>query len=244
MTHITVPNGPADGHKPESMARSATLPRRPALDPNALRDRVRLAIQRGDADASAYTHRMIALRCSVTLPRDYDLARVRARIEKDAPQHDSAAGLVLLAHGVREAGTAGAGVHEYSQVSVWANTSRMGTYLWGEGGLERIRAQYGAIEVQLWPIAGLQMDRARMDAANTLELSEGTADRDSALSVLGSEAKGGAAKAIKSRDVHAAIRGLDAQTGRIWACDVRTGLSRSSDGTAFELAHLSMPPAS
>ncbi|GIG54522.1 DUF4865 family protein [Demequina activiva] len=184
---------------------------------------------------------MIVLHCSVALPRDYDMARVRSRIAADGPAMDAAAGLVLFAHGVREAGSGGVGAHRYSQVSVWANTSRMGAYLWGVGGLERVRAQYGRVEVTVSPVAGLQLDRAAMPSATILEIVDGVADADTPLSRLGEAAKDAAAKAIKSRDVHAAIRGLDAQTGRTWACDIRTGLPRDSDGESFELVHLSAP---
>lgn len=185
---------------------------------------------------------MIALHCSISLPRDYDLARVRTRVAKEAPPYDDAAGLVLFAHAMREAGSGGVTAHRYTQVSVWANTSRMGAYLWGEGGLERVRAQYGQVQVAVRPIAGLQIDAAKLATADTLEISASPSDADTPLSVLGTRAKDGADKALSSRDVHAAARCLDAQTGVLHGYDLRTGLSRHGDGESFSLLHLSAPP--
>ena len=184
---------------------------------------------------------MIALHCTVTLPRDYDLDRVRARIAATAGEHDDATGLVLFAHGLREAGTAGIAAHRYALVSVWANTSRMGAYMWEEGGLERVRAQYGAITATLWPLAGLQIDRSRADTASTLEIGTGPANADAPLWRLGGAQKAAAARAMGSRDVHAAAHGIEAATGASWWCHVRTGRSRADEGESYALAHLSLP---
>ncbi|WP_084040061.1 DUF4865 family protein [Demequina sp. NBRC 110053] len=185
---------------------------------------------------------MIALQCSVDLPRDYSLARVRERIAAEGPSLREAAGLVWFAHAVREARD-GATLQRYLQVSVWSNTSRMGAYLWDQGGFERVRAQYGRVDVALSSVAGLQIDRDRIADADHVEVTTTPARRDSALSTIAADARASAATAVRSRDVHAALRCVDAATGATFGADLRRGLPRGDAGTTYELVHLAVPAA-
>lgn len=185
---------------------------------------------------------MIALHWTVFLPRDYDLDRVRERVRAEAPTMDVAPGLVLFAHGLRAAGASGVAVHRYSTVSVWSNTSRMGAYLWDDGGFERVRAQYGAVDVRLWSIAGLQLDRSKLERADRMEVASGSARRDEPLSRLAGEARTHADRAMRSRDIHAAVRALDPASGAAFSVDLRSGISRNEEGLGYTLVHLSVPP--
>ncbi|WP_297081018.1 DUF4865 family protein [uncultured Demequina sp.] len=185
---------------------------------------------------------MILLHCSVSLPRDYSVDRVRERVAAQAPELDSAPGLLLFAHGLRVAGERGIGTHRLAMAAVWSNTSRLAAYLWEPGGLERVRAQYGSVDVSLWSIAGLQIDRAKTGRADRLVIQTSAPDADTPLSALGAQAKDAADKALRSRDVHAAARGVDPGRGCSLAVDLRTGLPRDGEDDAFELLHLSVPP--
>jgi len=185
---------------------------------------------------------MILMHSTVALPRDYSMDRVRERVAAQAPDLDAAPGLLLFAHGLRVAGEGGIGTHRLALAAVWSNTSRLAAYLWEPGGFERVRAQYGHAEVALRSVAGLQIDRSKADRADRLVVDTTPPAADTPLSGLGSQAKDGADKALRSRDVHAAVRGVDPGTGASVSIDVRTGLPRGGDGEVYELLHLSLPP--
>ncbi|WP_084103858.1 DUF4865 family protein [Demequina sp. NBRC 110056] len=186
---------------------------------------------------------MIALQCSVDLPRDYPMPRVLERIAADGVAHDAAPGLLWFAHAVRQAGADGATVHRYLMLSVWSNTSRLGAYLWDSGGFERVRAQYGHVDVALWPVAGLQVDRDALADADHLEVTTSPARPDSALSTIAEDASAASAKAMRSRDVSASLRCVDAASGATFGADLRRGLPRGDGGSVYALAHLAVPPA-
>lgn len=166
---------------------------------------------------------------------------MRSRVADAAPDLDQASGLVMFAHGLREAGADGVTAHRYLLASVWANTARMSAYLWDEGGFERVRAQYGGAHVRTWPLAGLQLDRAALSRADRLEVGVGPPQADTALSVLAGRARDAADKAMSSKDIHAAVRGVDPGTGATLSIDVRTARSRDPQGADYELLHLSVP---
>lgn len=184
---------------------------------------------------------MIAVRCAFSLPRDYDMQRVRSRILEAATALDDYDGLVLAAHCLTEAGVGEASDNVYAPVWVWANTSKMSRYLWGGDGFETLEAAYGRPRLDISPVASLHLNAAGARAAKAMVVHREAARVDESLTETAARLKTEANAAVLRKDTRAAVRVIDGPTADTLGCDLLMAPPRKSAGKVYEVVHVSAP---
>lgn len=184
---------------------------------------------------------MIAMRYSIALPRDYDMAVIRHRIAERGHALDEYDGLVLKASCLSEAGVAGATENVYAPFYVWANTSRMSRFLWGGDGFEGIERDFGRPRVDVWPIASLHLNAAGAKGATTAVLTRTAATPAETWADAADRLRTEANAAALRKDARAAARAIDTTTGDVIGFDLLTAAPRRTTGTVYEVAHVSAP---
>ncbi|GMA37520.1 DUF4865 family protein [Demequina litorisediminis] len=184
---------------------------------------------------------MIAMRYAITLPRDYDMGRIRHRVATRGSALDDYEGLVFKAYCLREAGVDGATSNEYAPFYVWANTSRMARFLWGGDGFQGIEADFGRPVVETWPVASLHVNGAGAASATVGVFSRALSNAGDSLADTAGRLKTDANAAVLRKDCRAAVRAIDLATGDQVGFDLLAGQPRRTDGTVYEVAHVSVP---
>ncbi|MFJ7525757.1 DUF4865 family protein [Streptomyces griseus] len=91
---------------------------------------------------------MQAMSYEITLPSDYDMGIVRARVAAKGHLLDDFPGLGLKAYLIRERG-AGSPVNQYAPFYLWNAPEGMNAFLWGPG-FQGLVDDFGRPEVQHW----------------------------------------------------------------------------------------------
>lgn len=184
---------------------------------------------------------MEAMHYAITLPADYDMAIIRARVASKGPLLDEFPGLGLKAYLIREKGVQGSAVNQYAPFYLWASPEGMGRFLWEDGGFAGLVAAFGRPSVRRW--AGVSC------LSGTTPLSEA---RFATLREQGMEAEidpaGDIAQERKRLALEAARDGSCLSTlavdptdwtlvvFQLWACE-----PPEEAGTVYQLLHLSRP---
>jgi ketosteroid isomerase-like protein len=183
---------------------------------------------------------MLALRYTVTLPRDYDMNRVRERIAARGGEFDSTEGLLFKAFCLSEAGVGDGAENSYSPFYVWTNTSRMGAFLWDHEGFGSFVKQFGRPRMETWAISSIQLNKAGMRGATAAQITS-TADNGAALDQVAERQKSDAIASHKQKGNVGAVRGVNLATGEAMAFDAYTAVPRTVAGRVYEVAHVSVP---
>jgi hypothetical protein len=97
---------------------------------------------------------MLAMQYQITLPTDYDMGIIRARVAERGHALDQYPGLGLKAYLIREAEVNGSAVNEYAPFYLWNAPLAAGTFLWGGDGFGGIVRDFGRPVAQTWVGAG------------------------------------------------------------------------------------------
>lgn len=92
---------------------------------------------------------MHAMQYELTLPADYDMDIVRARVARKGHLLDDWPGLALKAYLMRERGVDGSPVNQYAPFYLWNTVEGMNAFLWG-GGFQGVSDDFGRPAVQQW----------------------------------------------------------------------------------------------
>ncbi|MBP0583113.1 DUF4865 family protein [Labrys sp. LIt4] len=91
---------------------------------------------------------MEAMHYAITLPADYDMGIIRARVASKGPLLDDFPGLGLKAYLIRERGVRGSTVNLYAPFYLWVSPEGMGRFLWEGGGFAGLVASFGRPSVR------------------------------------------------------------------------------------------------
>ncbi|MEU0333403.1 DUF4865 family protein [Streptomyces sp. NPDC006193] len=92
---------------------------------------------------------MHPLQYELTLPADYDMGVVRARVARVAPLLEDWDGLGLKAYLIRERGVHGSPVNQYAPFYLWNTVEGMNRFLWG-GPFQGLVDDFGRPAVRQW----------------------------------------------------------------------------------------------
>lgn len=106
---------------------------------------------------------MYAMQYDVTLPADYDMDIIRARVAARGRLLDDRAGLGLKAYAIRERGVDGSPVNQYAPFYLWQDPGRMSEFLVGGGGFQGIVDDFGRPVVRHWTGVGFHPGPAVTD---------------------------------------------------------------------------------
>ncbi|HEY0259031.1 MAG TPA: DUF4865 family protein [Lacisediminihabitans sp.] len=186
---------------------------------------------------------MYTMHYEITLPTDYDMGIIRARVATRGGATDDFPGLRFKAYLLREAGVDGSPVNQYAPFYLWDDTDAMGAFLWGGKGFGGIVTDFGRPVVQTW--AGVDVRRGRASSAafatkETYPIPDG-ADPATIVPVLQDTLEARS----QAPGVHTAVLAVDPRTWQavlftLW----ESRPSESLAGVRYAVLHLSEPDRS
>ena len=183
---------------------------------------------------------MIALTLVTDLPRTTPMNAVRDRARADGRALAGSDGVLAAFAAVAEVGVEGATHNSFAIVSVWANSSRMSAFLWGEtmASIERDLARPSG---RLWAVTSVQLDRARVLKATHVGITVVAAAQDRALATRVDDHKGAVSRALAGKSTALAARGIDVASWDECALDAWTGRPRTYAGRVFQVVSAAAP---
>ncbi|MEU5275635.1 DUF4865 family protein [Streptomyces asoensis] len=183
---------------------------------------------------------MHAMQYELTLPADYDMAVVHARVSRVGHLLDEWSGLGLKAYLVRERGLRGSPVNQYAPFYLWNTVEGMNAFLWG-GGFQGLSDDFGRPAVRQW--TGLAYEEGVAAGSPALfavrrrrPVPDGTALAEAAREAV-EEARG------LAREEGAVLAAAAVDTSR-WEClhfSLWEDDTPKADGDLFRVLHLSAP---
>ncbi|MYX99603.1 DUF4865 family protein [Streptomyces sp. SID486] len=181
---------------------------------------------------------MHAMQYELTLPADYDMDVIRARVARVKPLLEDWEGLGCKAYLVRERGVHGSPVNQYAPFYLWNTAEGMNRFLWG-GPFQRLVDDFGRPAVRQW--TGLAVAegggarpafavRRRQPVPEGVELTP--LMEDAAATTERLAAQEGAVLAAAAVDAHR----WELLHFSLWEQDTPV-----ADGDVFEVLHLSAP---
>ncbi|MCX4759808.1 DUF4865 family protein [Streptomyces sp. NBC_01275] len=183
---------------------------------------------------------MHAMQYELTLPADYDMDVVRARVARVGHLLDDWPGLGVKAYLLRERGVHGSPVNQYAPFYLWNTVEGMNAFLWG-GGFQVLSDDFGRPTARQW--TGLAHEEgvaagspARFAVRRRQPVPDGAA--------LGEAAQDAVEEAARlARENGAVLAAAAVDTSRwetvhfsLWEHD-----TPKAEGELFQVLHLSAP---
>jgi len=181
-----------------------------------------------------------AMQYEVTLPADYDMDVVRARVARVGHALDDWEGLGFKAYLMRERGMWGSPVNQYAPFYLWNTVRGMNSFLWG-GGFQGLSDDFGRPVVRQW--TGLAYDEggaagapARVAVRERRPVPEGAVAGEAAEEAVRETAR------IAARDgAVCAAAAVDTARWELVLFSLWAGDTPEADGDVFRVLHLSAP---
>ena len=176
---------------------------------------------------------MIALTWMIDVPLAMDMSGVRAVAQSTGDSLENSPGLLAGVTCVSEAGADGSMQNTIALLSVWANTSRMSEFLWGEATAQ-VERKLARPSARIWTVSSVQLDRARFSSATHAGVFIRPRIGDF-VSEYVKQQRDAAAKAAAGRSTALACRGLDPNSWEDVSVDAWVGRPRSYSGRVLNV---------
>ncbi|MFE3035161.1 DUF4865 family protein [Streptomyces canus] len=183
---------------------------------------------------------MHAMQYELTLPADYDMDVIRARVARVGHLLDDWEGLGFKTYLMRERGVNGSAVNQYAPFYLWNTMEGMNTFLWG-GAFQGVSNDFGRPSVRQW--SGLSyeeggtVDRpARWAVRRRQQVPKGEE-----LAELMADAVGETERLAGEDGAVCAAAAVDTARWELVHFSLWTHESPKADGELFEVLHVSAP---
>ncbi|MET8079606.1 DUF4865 family protein [Streptomyces sp. NPDC005303] len=183
---------------------------------------------------------MHAMQYELTLPSDYDMDVVRARVARIGHLLDDWDGLGFKTYLMRERGVNGSPVNQYAPFYLWNTMEGMNTFLWG-GAFQGLSDDFGRPSVRQW--TGLSYEEggaagspARLAVRRRQPVAEGVE-----LAEVMAEAVGETERLAGKDGAVSAAAAVDTARWELVHFSLWTQESPEADGEVFEVLHVSEP---
>lgn len=183
---------------------------------------------------------MHAMQYELTLPADYDMEVIRARVARVGHLLDDWPGLGFKTYLMRERGVNGSPVNQYAPFYLWDTVEGMNTFLW-EGAFQKVSNDFGRPSVRQW--TGLSYEeggavgiparsavRRRRSVPDGVELAEVMA-----------ETVGETERLAREDGVAFAAAAVDTARWELIHFSLWTHEAPKAAGEVFEVLHVSAP---
>ncbi|MFE6823449.1 DUF4865 family protein [Streptomyces sp. NPDC057690] len=183
---------------------------------------------------------MHAMQYELTLPADYDMGVIRARVSRVGHLLDDWDGLGLKAYLLRERGVHGSPVNQYAPFYLWNTVEGMNAFLWG-GGFQRLSDDFGRPSVRQW--TGLAYEEGVAAGSPALFAVRRREPVPDGVALSGTARDAADEVGRLAREEGAVLAAAAVDTSRwervhfsLWAHD-----APKADGDLFQVLHLSAP---
>ncbi|MEV7069652.1 DUF4865 family protein [Streptomyces sp. NPDC093990] len=193
---------------------------------------------------------MHAMQYELTLPADYDMGVVRARVERVGHLLDDWEGLGFKTYLMRERGVHGSPVNQYAPFYLWNTMEGMNTFLWG-GAFQGLSDDFGRPAVRQWTgvayeeggaagptadPAGAAVSPARWAVRRRQPVPDGVE-----LALVMADAVGETERLAGEDGAVCAAAVVDTARWELVHFSLWTHESPKADGEMFEVLHMSAP---
>ncbi|MEU6388413.1 DUF4865 family protein [Streptomyces sp. NPDC046939] len=183
---------------------------------------------------------MHAMQYEITLPADYDMGFIRARVAEKGHLLDDFAGLGVKAYLVRERGVDGSPVNQYAPFYLWTSPQGMNAFLWGPG-FQGIVRDFGRPVVQHWTGVAYEEGRAAGNVARAAVRRRTPVEAGADLPRLMAESVESVTRLAAAEGVVYAAAAVDPRTWELLTFSVWDHASPDAPGDVYQVLHLSQP---
>jgi hypothetical protein len=159
----------------------------------------------------------------LTLPRNWDMDALRARIPQIGQRFDGLPGLGIKAFLFRRQGEHGSPVNQYAPFYLWTDPDAAAQFLWGGGGFDGVVDAYGRPAVQTWTATAFVFGPAASGTPNwAVRHVERIRDHVS-LESLVSESSAKLVEESQRPGIHSSTFGIDPRTWESVTFTLTTG---------------------
>jgi len=184
---------------------------------------------------------MNVIQYEIILPADYDMSIIRKRVADKGHFTDSFASLGIKAYLVSERGVNGAILNRYAPFYIWTDTAEMNKFLVGGGGFNGIIDSFGRPTLQHW--AGIAFERGYLMDIFPKAVTRFTEliPVESNPTVFVDQAMERFHKHAKTPGVYCTVLALDPRSWELVCFTLWENADQASNGTRYEVLHLSTP---
>ncbi|MFF2523119.1 DUF4865 family protein [Streptomyces liangshanensis] len=182
---------------------------------------------------------MHAMQYEITLPADYDMGIIRARVATKGHLLDDFPGLGLKAYLMRERGPESV-VNQYAPFYLWAAQDGMNAFLLG-AGFDGVVRDFGRPEVQHWTGLAFEEGPASTSVARTAVRRRHLVPETAALPDLLAEAVAETRRLSEAAGVVCAALALDPRRWELVHFTLWNHETPRTTGDRFQVLHVSQP---
>ncbi|MFF9815471.1 DUF4865 family protein [Streptomyces sp. NPDC014006] len=183
---------------------------------------------------------MHAMQYAMTLPADYDMGVVRARVSRLGHTLDDWEGLGLKAYLIRERGVDGSPVNQYAPFYLWRTVEGMNRFLWG-GPFQGPVDDFGRPVVRQWTGLAYEEGAAAGSPAVVAVLRTQSVPDGVVLSEVMADAADAAARTAAEDGAVLAAAVVDSSRWEIVHFSLWSHPEPKAEGEVFQVLHLSAP---
>ncbi|MFF0013753.1 DUF4865 family protein [Streptomyces sp. NPDC005374] len=183
---------------------------------------------------------MHAMQYELTLPADYDMEVIRARVARVGHLLDDWPGLGFKTYLMRERGVSGSPVNQYAPFYLWDTVDGMNTFLW-EGAFQKVSNDFGRPSVRQWTgLSYAEGGAVDIPARSAVRRSQSVPDGVELAEVM-AEAVGETERLAREDGVVFAAAAVDTARWELTQFSLWTHEAPKADGEVFEVLHVSAP---
>jgi hypothetical protein len=183
---------------------------------------------------------MHAMQYELTLPGDYAMDVIRARVARIGHLLDDWEGLGLKTYLMRERGVNGSPVNQYAPFYLWNTQEGMNTFLWG-GAFQRLSDDFGRPSVRQWTGLSYEEGGAAGSAARWAVRRRQPVPEGVELAGVMADAVGETERLAGEDGAVCAAAAVDTARWELVHFSLWTHETPKADGEMFEVLHASAP---
>jgi len=183
---------------------------------------------------------MHATQYELTLPADYDMGVIRARVARVGHLLDDWQGLGLKAYLLRERGRSGSPVNQYAPFYLWNTVEGMNAFLWG-GAFQGLADDFGRPSVRQWSGVAYEDEAAAGSAARFAVRRRQPVPEGVELAAVMTEAVSETERLAGEDGAVLAAAAVDTSRWELVHFSLWEHDTPKADGEVFEVLHLSAP---
>ncbi|MDH6553205.1 DUF4865 family protein [Streptomyces sp. SAI-041] len=183
---------------------------------------------------------MHAMQYELTLPADYDMRVIRARVARIGHLLDDWEGLGFKTYLMRERGVNGSPVNQYAPFYLWNTVEGMNSFLWG-GAFQGLSDDFGRPSVRQWTGLAYEEGGAAGSPARWAVRRSRPVTDGAELAGVAAEAVGGAERLAGEDGAVCAAAVVDTARWELVHFSLWTHEPPEADGELFEVLHVSAP---